>query len=65
MIDPVPCEIADDGVTVTRIETTFLDRLPDNFTQAGTKLTHAGEGHRCCMAVGARRGRAGDGGAAG
>ena len=46
IVDPVPCEIADDGVTITRIETTFLDQLPGNFTQAGMKFTHATGGPR-------------------
>ncbi len=46
IVDPVPCEFADDGVTVSRIETTFLDRLPDNFTQAGMRFTHAAAGPR-------------------
>ncbi len=46
IVDPVPCEFAADGVTITRIETTFLDRLPDNFTQAGMRLTHATSGPR-------------------
>ncbi|QYM78568.1 hypothetical protein K0B96_14885 [Horticoccus luteus] len=44
--DPVPCEIATDGVTVTHLETTFLDELPGNFAQAGMKLTHAATGPR-------------------
>ncbi len=44
--DPVPCEFDDDGVTIRRIETTFLGRLPDNFTQAGMRLTHATSGLR-------------------
>lgn len=46
IVDPVPCEIAEDGVTITRIETTLLDRLPDNFTQAGMELSHATGGVR-------------------
>jgi hypothetical protein len=46
IVDPVPCEIAADGVTVTRIETCFLERLPDNFTQAGLRFTHASSGAR-------------------
>jgi hypothetical protein len=46
IVDPVPYELADDGVTVARIETTFLDRLPANFTQAGMLLTHAAGGPR-------------------
>jgi hypothetical protein len=44
--DPVPYELDEDGVTVKRIETTFLEHLPDNFVQAGTKLTHANCGAR-------------------
>ncbi len=44
IVDPVPYELAPDGVTITRIETTFLDRLPDNFTQAGLPLTRATTG---------------------
>ena len=42
--DPVPYELADDGVTIKRIGTTFLDELPANFKQAGMKLTHATTG---------------------
>lgn len=44
IVDPVPCTIADDGVTITLPKTTFLDELPANFKQAGLKLTHATEG---------------------
>ncbi|WP_438480472.1 hypothetical protein [Oleiharenicola lentus] len=51
IVDPVPYELAADGVTITRIETTFLDRLPDNFTQAGMRLTHATTGERTIEAV--------------
>ena len=46
IVDPVPCEYAADGVTITRIETTFLDELPKNFTQAGMKFGHATSGPR-------------------
>lgn len=46
IVDPVPCEFAADGVTIARIGTTFFDRLPDNFTQAGMKFTHASSGPR-------------------
>lgn len=46
IVDPVPCEIAEDGVTIARIETTFLSRLPPNFTQAGMSLSHATDGPR-------------------
>jgi hypothetical protein len=44
--DPVPMEMAADGITVQRMETTFLNQLPDNFVQAGMKLTHATGGGR-------------------
>ena len=46
IVDPVPCEYAADGVTITRMETTFLLRLPDNFTQAGMPFSHATSGPR-------------------
>ena len=46
IVDPVPCEFGDDGITITRIETTLLDELPANFTQAGRKLSHATTGVR-------------------
>lgn len=46
IVDPVPCAFAEDGVTITRFATTFLERLPDNFTQAGVKFTHAAAGAR-------------------
>lgn len=46
IVDPVPCEMAEDGVTIKRIETIFLDQLPSNFTQAGMKLGHAASGNR-------------------
>lgn len=46
IVDPVPYQLSADGVTIERIETTFLDRLPDNFTQAGMPLTHAAVGPR-------------------
>ena len=51
IVDPVPCEFADDGVTITRIETTFLERLPDNFTQAGLPLSHAATGPRTIESI--------------
>lgn len=38
--DPVPMQVADDGVTITRIPTTFLEQLPAGFTQAGMKFGH-------------------------
>ena len=46
IVDPVPCEFAEDGVTIRRFATTWLDRLPDNFTQAGMRFTHASGGSR-------------------
>ena len=46
IVDPVPCEYAEDGVTITRLETTFLERLPDNFAQAGMAFGHAADGER-------------------
>lgn len=39
--DPVPIEMAADGVTIKRMATTFIEQLPVNFTQAGMKFTHA------------------------
>lgn len=51
IVDPVPYELAPDGVTITRIETTFLDRLPDDFTQAGMPLTHATPGKSTIEAI--------------
>jgi hypothetical protein len=44
IVHPVPCEYAGNGVTITRIETTFLAQLPGNFTQAGMKFSQAGGG---------------------
>ncbi len=46
IVDPVPMEMAPDGVTIQRIETTFLEKLPANFTQAGMVFGHAGDGER-------------------
>ncbi|WP_145928968.1 hypothetical protein OH491_06485 [Termitidicoccus mucosus] len=43
---PVECEYAGDGITIKRIETTFLDELPGNFEQAGMKFGHAAGGQR-------------------
>jgi hypothetical protein len=46
IVDPVPCAFGPDGISITRMETTFLERLPENFTQAGMPLTHATGGAR-------------------
>lgn len=51
IVDPVPCEMGDDGVTITRIATTWLDELPENFARAGMKLTHATSGERTIESI--------------
>lgn len=60
---PVPCEFEADSVTIKRIETTFLKKLPDNFDQAGQGITfgHAATGERTLEWVSGMLKPAGDG----